>query len=116
MNEYRASASTEANNCNLVYILQLASLAVGVTALIALVMAYINRDDAPDWLHSHYQFQIRTFWLGLLFALIGSLLLTVFVGIFILLYLYLWMIVRCVKGMKYISREQAHPNPGALGM
>ncbi len=56
---------------NLIYILYLVSLIVGITSLSGVVMAYLNRDDAPELVKSHYRFQIRTFWFGLLFGMIG---------------------------------------------
>ena len=39
-------------------------LTVGMTGVIALRIASFREDDAPDWLKSHYEFQRRTFWLG----------------------------------------------------
>ena len=59
------------SNANLVYILYLLALVVGITAIIGVVMAYINRNAAPDWLKTHYTFQIRTFWISLLYTVIG---------------------------------------------
>ncbi len=59
MNQRQHTAPTEVNNCNLVYILHLASLVFGVTGLIALIMSYVNRNDAPQWLQSHYQYLRR---------------------------------------------------------
>jgi uncharacterized membrane protein len=52
-----------------VYALHIAGVVTGgVTCLIGAVLAYISRKDAPEWLASHYDFQIRTFWLALLFS------------------------------------------------
>ena len=100
-----------AGTCNLVYILYLAALIVGITALVGVVIAYLNRGEAPAALQSHYQFQIRTFWIGILFTLIGGLTTIVIVGWLILLATLVWWIVRCVKGMQYLGRQQAYPNP-----
>jgi len=33
-------------------------------------MAYIYKGDAPDWLKSHYRYQIRKFWIGILYGLV----------------------------------------------
>jgi len=43
--------------------------------------------------------------------LIGVLLLAVFVGILVLLAVLVWYIVRCIKGMNYLEKGQAHPDP-----
>ncbi len=103
--------SSERNLVNIVYILYLASLIFGVTSFIGVIMAYVNKGDAPEWVQSHYRFQIRTFWIGLLYLAIGSLLTLIYVGFLLLLLWCVWIIVRCVKGMRHLSRAEAHPNP-----
>jgi len=104
---------SEARFANLVYILYLVSLVFGVTALIGVIMAYVNQGDAPGWIGTHYRFQIRTFWIGLLIGVVGGLTAMIAVGWFILLFGLIWIVVRCAKGMKYLARGQAHPDPGA---
>jgi len=112
MNETIAQekATTE-NTANIVYILYLVGLVFGITGIVGVIMAYINRGDAPDWLKSHYQFQIRTFWIGALFMLIGVILAFVLVGYLVLLFWVVWLIVRCVKGMKFLGKKEALPDP-----
>ncbi len=102
---------SERNLANIVYLLYLASLVFGITALIGVVMANINCKEAPAILASHYRFQIRTFWIGLLYFVIGGATSIVVIGWFLLLLSVIWLIVRCVKGMKYLSRGQPHPDP-----
>lgn len=101
----------ESQNAKLVYILYLVGIVVGLTSLIGVIMAYVNKSDAPDWVQSHYRFQIRTFWIGLLYGLVGLILVTVGIGILILLFVLVWFIVRCIKGMNALDKGQAHPNP-----
>jgi len=74
-------------------------------------MAYIYKGEGPEWLETHYRFQIRTFWIGLLFGLISAVLIVVFIGYLVLLFSFVWFIVRCAKGMKYLHRKEALPNP-----
>ncbi len=105
--------AAEGRTANLIYILYLLSLIFGITSLVGLVMAYINKGDAPEWLQSHYRFQIRTFWIGLLIGVIGAATAVFMVGILFLVFLFVWWIVRCVKGMKYISQGSAHPDPAS---
>lgn len=103
--------SGSASSANIVYILYLVGIILGITGLIGVIMAYINKGDAPDWLKTHYQFQIRTFWIGFLYMFIGIILSFVLIGYFILLFWLVWLIVRCVKGMKALDKKEAHPNP-----
>ena len=87
MNE--ASENQESNTVGtvkLVYILYLASLLFGITSIVGLIIAYINKDDAPQWLQSHYRFQIRTFWIGALYLLTGLMLYQVIIGFIIILF------------------------------
>ena len=95
----------------IIYFLYLASILIGTTAIAGLIMAYVNRDDAADWLKSHYQFQIRTFWIGASYLFIGVLLSQFIIGLFIILFWLLWLIVRCAKGIKYLDQEVAYPAP-----
>ncbi len=95
----------------IVYILYLVGIILGITTLIGLIMAYINKKNAPDWLQTHYRFQIRTFWIGFLYSFIGVILSPVVIGYFILLFVLIWLIVRCVKGLKYLGQKEPYPNP-----
>ncbi len=98
-------------NAKLIYVLYLASLIFGITSLIGLVMAYVNQTDSGDPINSHYQFQIRTFWIGLLIGIIGGITTLILIGWLILLFLMLWLIIRCVKGLKIISEGKPIENP-----
>ena len=94
-----------------VYVLYLANLVLALSGIVGVVLAYIYRGDAPAWLESHFRFQIRTFWIGLLYTAICIVLLFVVVGYFLALLVFLWLIVRCAKGLRYLSRGEPHPDP-----
>ncbi len=111
MSESIQSSRSGGGMAKVVYLLYLASLIFGITGLVGVVMAYINRDGAPEWLQSHYQFQIRTFWIGLLLMIVGFFSMIFLVGYLILLFWAIWLIVRCIKGIKYLDKKEAHPDP-----
>lgn len=94
------------SNAKIVYVLYLVGILIGVTSLIGVIVAYVYRGEAPDWLQTHYRFQIRTFWIGLLYVVVGGLLSTVLIGYLILLFWLVWLIVRCAKGLQQLDREQ----------
>lgn len=102
---------TSKSTAKIVYILYLAGIVFPVTGIIGVVMAYINRGDAPEWLKSHYQLQIRTFWIGALYISIGIILTFFIIGYFVLLFWVIWLIIRCIKGMKSLDLKEAHPDP-----
>jgi uncharacterized membrane protein len=99
-------------NVNLVYYLYLAAVVLGLTAIVGVIMAYMNRTPAGDWLDSHYRYQIRTFWIGLLYGIVGGALTMVLVGILVLIFALVWWIVRCVKGLKLAGEGKPVPDPG----
>ena len=106
-----ATSPDQGKTANIVYILYLVGIIIGITGLIGLIMAYVNRSSAPEWVQTHYRFQIRTFWIGLLIGVIGVVTSVIIIGWLILLFYVIWLIIRCVKGMGYISKAQPHPNP-----
>ena len=82
-----------------VYALQAAGFFIGITWIVALVINYVKREEVTGtWLESHFHWQIRTFWFGLLWAAIGLPLCLVFVGFAVLFADGVWLIYRIVKG------------------
>jgi len=95
-----------------VYALTLAGIVTGgLTSVVAVILAYVSRKAAPEWLQSHYLFMIRTFWLSLLFGLIGLVLSVVGIGIVILAAVGVWIAVRCIMGLSWLLKGQAYPTP-----
>lgn len=83
--------------CYALYALSL--LGFGITAIVAIVLDYIKRDDVRGtWLESHVRWQIRTFWFVLLWLAIGFLTLLAVVGWPILMATCVWYIYRIAKG------------------
>lgn len=106
-----------ATNVQTLHILMLAGVFTGgVTALIALIFAYVNRQAAPDWLYSHYEAIIRTFWLGVLAAVVSLILMFFAIGFLTLLLTMLWWLVRSVQGLVLVSRGQRVENPETWGV
>jgi uncharacterized membrane protein len=103
-------ASAE-SNARIVYILHLVSLLVGVTAIVGVIMAYVNQDSAPEALRTHYRYAIRTFWIGILYSVLAIVLMAVVVGFLLAPLVAVWFIVRCVKGLKLLGERQPIPNP-----
>jgi uncharacterized membrane protein len=93
-----------------VYALQAAGFFVGITWIVAVVLEFVKKDDAQGtWLESHFRWQIRTFWFGLLWGVLGAILLLVLVGYFVLLADAIWIIYRIVKG--WLSLAENRPMP-----
>ncbi|TSE36004.1 DUF4870 family protein [Tepidimonas charontis] len=93
-----------------VYILYAVSWFVGITALVAIIINYVKRGDVAGTLYeSHFTWQIRTFWWGLLWAVLGGVTLMVGVGFVILLAAFVWTVYRLVKGFLYWNDRKPLP-------
>ena len=86
------------------YALYAASFLFGITALVAIIVNYVKRDDvAGTFLDSHFRWQIRTFWFGLLWLAVGWLTFILLVGWLVLATNCVWLIYRIVKGWLYLN-------------
>ncbi|QOT78664.1 DUF4870 family protein [Cupriavidus basilensis] len=80
----------------------------GITALIAIVVGYVKRDDTRGTLYaSHFAWQIRSFWWSVAWAILGGVL---FATVFLIPLAFaawgvlsLWMLYRIVKGWLYLN-------------
>ncbi|MCH2240704.1 MAG: hypothetical protein MK041_01945 [Aquabacterium sp.] len=84
------------------YALYAVSPFVGLTAIVAIIINYIKREETAGTIYaSHFDWQIRTFWWGLLWSVIGFVTLFVGVGLIVFFVNGIWMIYRIVKGFLY---------------
>ena len=98
-----------------IYALQAAGaiLPLVIPWVVAVVLNYVRKDEvAGTWLESHFRWQIRTFWFGLLWVVIGGVLTLVFVGFAVLFAAWIWMIYRIVKG--WLNLAEGKPVPAAV--
>jgi len=73
-------------------------------------LTYVRKEEvAGTWLESHFRWQIRTFWFGLLWAVLGAILFVLIVGWFILAADAIWIIYRIVKGWLNLSENRPMP-------
>jgi uncharacterized membrane protein len=88
-----------------VYVLQALSFLWGVTAIVGVVINYIKREDARGTVYeSHFDWQIRTFWWGLLWGVVGVLLIVALgLGFVVMFVAWIWAIYRVVKGWLKLS-------------
>jgi len=106
-----APLSDERQMAMIVYLAYLASLAFPPLSIAGLVLAYVNRDSAPDWLRTHYTFQIHTFWIGLLFWFVSLVLCIVLIGFPLIFATLAWFVVRCALGVSRLMDRAPYPNP-----
>jgi uncharacterized membrane protein len=105
MNETTVDQTASGENAKIIYILYIVGVLVPVTAIVGVIMAYVHKDTAPDWLKTHYHFQIRTFWISLLYWFVSVLLCFIFIGFVLLVVALVWWIIRCVKGLQTLEKR-----------
>jgi uncharacterized membrane protein len=126
----RAPSPSVVTVAHIVYALHGVSLAIGAfgaasvvgaflfgwPSIIAVILNYVKRDEARGtWLESHFQWQIRTFWMALLWGVViavaSAVLAIVLVGFAIwvvgLFALGVWAIIRIGRGWLVLSKRRA---------
>lgn len=94
------------------YILQAVSVfTAGLVSVVAVIIAYVRKDQAPEWLQNHYTYQIRTFWYALAAYLVGILTLIVGIGFLIVLATAIWFVIRAIVGLIRLSEGRTHADP-----
>ena len=100
-----------ANNVKLVYICYILGFFIGISTLVGLVFAYLNRGRAGPVVDTHYTWAIRTFWIALLYGFISFLLMFVAIGFLTAIATVVWVVVRVIIGLQAIGRGEAIKNP-----
>lgn len=97
----------------IVYILYFVSYFTGITALVGVIIAHVQAGGAAPLVESHYRFQIRTFWVGLLYIIVGSILAYVLIGFLILAWWFVWSLIRNIKGILALNEGRPIANPAS---
>ena len=85
----------------------------GWPSIIAVILNYVKRGDVRGtWLESHFRWQLRTFWFGLLWVVLCGLFVVVTLGIGLLIawvplaFVGIWFIYRVVRGwLRLVERQ-----------
>jgi len=94
----------------------------GLPSIIAVIMNYARRAEARGtWLETHFHWQIRTFWLALLWIaitlLVGAPLTLIVIGIFLVIAGFclvgLWVAYRVIRG--WLALRERRPMPWPAG-
>ena len=93
-----------------IYALYAVSLFIGISAVAAVVLNYIKREDAQGtWLESHFRWQIGTFWWGLLWVVVGWIAWLILAGWLVWGVAGIWFIYRIAKGWLNLNDNKPMP-------
>jgi uncharacterized membrane protein len=93
-----------------IYALYAVSLFIGISAVAAVVLNYIKREDAQGtWLESHFRWQIGTFWWSLLWLVVGWIAWILLLGWLVWGVAAVWFIYRIAKGWLNLNDNKPMP-------
>jgi len=97
-----------------IYALYAGALLAGISALAAIVLNYIKREDVAGTLfESHFRWQMRTFWFSLLWVALGGITFIVIVGWAVWGAALVWYIYRIAKGWLRLLEDKPMTFGGA---
>lgn len=93
-----------------VYILYAVGVFTGLPTLIAIIINHVKVGDTEGTIYrSHFGWQMRSFWWGLLWAILGWITVWIGVGFVILGANWLWLVYRLVRG--FLNWNDGKPMP-----
>src|ERR1700754_865790 len=95
----------------IVYILYFVAYFSGITAIIGVIIAHVQKGSGDAMLDSHYDFQIRTFWVGVLYLIAGGILVFVLVGFLVWAWWFIWSLIRNIKGILALNEQRPIADP-----
>jgi uncharacterized membrane protein len=82
-----------------------------IPSLVGVIIAHVQKGSGNAMLESHYDFQIRTFWIGVLYAIAGFVLMFVLIGFLIWAWAFIWSLIRNIKGILALNEGRPIANP-----
>jgi len=109
----RSSVESDRTMAVVCYVLHLVGSVAGVTSIVGLILNYVKRSEVRGtWLESHFRWQIRTFWFGLLWVSLCILFILMTLGLGILIawlpltIIAVWFIYRIVRGWLALNEKR----------
>lgn len=107
-----AGSGFDFNRPTIISLLYLSSFALGVTVIVGVVLAYVWKGEPQgEWERSHYEYLIRTFWIGFLGSVVSIVLMVVLIGFLLITAVAVLVVVRCVLSLVNAQKQQPMPNP-----
>jgi len=93
-----------------IYALYAASIFFGLTAIVAIVLNYIKREEVQGtWLESHFRWQIGTFWWSLVWLVVVGITWIILIGWVVWGVAFVWFIYRIAKGWLNLNDNKPMP-------
>ncbi|MBF0306970.1 MAG: hypothetical protein HQL41_15110 [Alphaproteobacteria bacterium] len=113
--EQQAHDPVQGRLAHLIYMLYLVGIPLSPALVVGAALAFWNRAEGPDWVRSHYVYQIGTFIGTLLFGASALIVLvvspTTFAAAAEIGAWAIWFVARIIRGMRLAGKGAAHPEP-----
>ena len=96
-------------NIQIIYILYLVGAIIPIVGLVGFIMALSAKGKGSPLAESHYEWQVRSYWMYWVFAVPGIVLALLIIGYFVLLGAWVLWIVRGVMGISSLGRNEGMP-------
>lgn len=97
------------SNAFIAYVLLSLGFITGFTFIAGGIWAYLKRKDYSDTrFNDHYDNIIKVFWVGLVGSIVGILTSAFLIGIPILIGVYIYNIIKIVKGFSTLTSNKAY--------
>lgn len=115
MTEHTTPNGFEFNRPTVISLLYLGSFVTGISGLVGIVLAHVWKgENTVNWASSHFDYLIRTFWVGLAAGVVAMLLTFVLIGALLFPLIAIWVAVRSVMSLIKAQREEPMPDPNTL--
>lgn len=98
----------------IIYVLYLLGYFGWIPMVAGVVIAYMSKDSSPGWVAEHYRFQIRTFWISIVYICSAVFMIFTVIlmlpGVLLSTLTVVWMIVRAVRGLVALQRQEPPSN------
>jgi len=112
-NVVNTPSSDVKNYVFIAYVTYAVGLLILFTPVVGVIMAYVKRDEAQGSIYaSHIDYLIKTFWVSLVGAVLGTFTTLILIGWLILLVTAIWFIYRVVVGLIKLNEDKPVSNQG----
>jgi len=95
----------------IVYILYFVGYFTLIPFIVGVIIAHVQKGSGDPLLDSHYDFQIRTFWISVLYGIVGFVLMFILIGFLVGAWWFIWSLIRNIKGILLLNENRPVPNP-----
>src|SRR5262245_56067463 len=95
----------------IVYILYFVGYFTVIPFIVGVIIAHVQKGSGGPLLDSHYDFQIRTFWISVLYGIVGFVLMFVLIGFLVWAWWFIWSLIRNIKGILALNENRPIADP-----